>query len=127
VGLEEQRSSACLDGASRGVGCGVFVASGQAVTTATSVRGSLGLGEELVLRLEDGRELAVVGLALEFAPSKREIQMTGQENNTRRNRQSSQPKKTNKDGKPTWRRRPKGLLARFERAALRRRRATSPP
>lgn len=73
-----QRSSACPEGVVVGAG---FVREWQAVTTATCVREALALGEELVLRFEDGRELAVTRVELavtrvesEVAPSKTRCQ-----------------------------------------------------
>lgn len=116
-GLEgQQRSSTCLESAGRG-GAG-FVARWQAVTTATCVREALALGEELVLRFEDGRELAVMEVESETCT----FEKTRCQEGRRKSKAGRQ-----QDDKHTWRRRPKGLPARSERAALRRRRRARPP
>lgn len=69
-GLEgQQRSSGRLESVVGGAG---FVGKWQAVTTATCVREALALGEELVLRFEDGRELAVMEVESEAPLLKRD-------------------------------------------------------
>lgn len=69
-GLEgQQRSSGRLESVVGGAG---FVGKWQAVTTATCVREALALGEELVLRFEDGRELAVMEVESEAPLPKRD-------------------------------------------------------